>query len=506
MCRGQEGLYHVIREGITGGLSNVHFRENIKGETHIKKLWYNKDTNEIEVFTNHDYVISHCICLDGNSLYPSSYSSVQHPCNPYTDGIMYMPGPVKFRSTDKNVALAIILQKQELFLCVLKGHIPSYKYNEPTPGACSPSATVLNFPPIFGKVDITTDRKTIGEPMYNYMKASGIPTDRQERKLTQLLDTNDQFMAFGSYYLWFLMDYCYFVIDEIQEIYVFEKNRAFNKFATEFMGKRIETTNDAENAFYKLNLNGSYGYDGMNEENFTKSKIMNKQQTALKQLTPNFVGSKMIDENTYQVESVPKFFGCDTCLIEAFYTLNNAKFWFLNVIYNFMYKCLDMRLMQFVEGDTDSMYWAIAGAFGLTDPFRDKSSKNKVIMDVDIDSYGKIIETPIDNKQAFKYVIKDEQFYNENVYKWFPSGFFSTDNSNPTFPDKISQKKFDKKLLGFAIEKESDCVVALAPKVYIPFNRDGASVKDGGPRVKGVKLSQNPLSAQCYMGAVTNPC
>jgi hypothetical protein len=380
-----------------------------------------------------------------------------------------MPGLVKFRTTDKNIARSIVMQKQELFLCVLKGHIPTNKYNEPTPGACSPSATVLNFPPIFGKVDITTDRKTIGEPMYNYMKASGIPTDRKERKLTQLLNTNDKYMAFGSYYLWFLLDYCYFEIDDIQEIYVFEKNTAFNKFATEFMSKRIETTNDAENAFYKSNLNGSFGYDGMNEEKFTKSKVMNRHQTALKQLTPNFVGSKFIDEDTYQVETVPKFFGCDTCLIEAFFTMNNAKFWYLMPIYDFIYKCLDVSRMQFIEGDTDSMFWGIAGNM----------------------SEG--------HNQKFKYIIKDEEFYNENVYKWFPSDFYSTDNSNPIFTDTLSKKKFDKKLLGFAVEKESDCVIALAPKVYIPYNLDNSVVKDGGPRVKGVKLSQNPLSAQSYI-------
>jgi hypothetical protein len=33
LCKGQEGLYRLLRKGITGGLSNVHNRENIRGKT-----------------------------------------------------------------------------------------------------------------------------------------------------------------------------------------------------------------------------------------------------------------------------------------------------------------------------------------------------------------------------------------------------------------------------------------------------------------------------------------
>jgi hypothetical protein len=40
-------------------------------------------------------IVTHIIGLDFNSLYPSSYSSKPHPFNPYTDGIMNIPGRVK---------------------------------------------------------------------------------------------------------------------------------------------------------------------------------------------------------------------------------------------------------------------------------------------------------------------------------------------------------------------------------------------------------------------------
>jgi hypothetical protein len=99
-----------------------------------------------------------------------------------------------------------------------------------------------------------------------------------------------------------------------------------------------------------------------------------------------------------------------------------------------------MDRIQFFEGDTDCMFWGIAGSL----------DEN--------------------NEQGFKHVIIDEDFYNENVYKLFPSDFFSSDNSNPTFENKTDRKLFDKKLGGLDVEKQSDCVIADAPKVYTWFD------------------------------------
>ena len=57
--------------------------------------------------------------------------------------------------------------------------------------------------------------------MYEYMKNNNIPVDNTVRKLTQILDTwfNEELKAvpqdFSSYYLWFLIDTCHFVINDI---------------------------------------------------------------------------------------------------------------------------------------------------------------------------------------------------------------------------------------------------------------------------------------------------
>jgi hypothetical protein len=46
-------------------------------------------------------------------------------------------------------------------------------------------------------------------------------------------------MIFTSYYLWFLIDNCDFVIDDINEIVVFDKHKAFEPFVDEMMNRRI---------------------------------------------------------------------------------------------------------------------------------------------------------------------------------------------------------------------------------------------------------------------------
>jgi hypothetical protein len=98
MASGDEEEYQVIREGIIGGLSNVHNRCNIKGVDTIKNLEY-KDGKINIIDTGNK--ITHCLGLDFNSLYPSVYSGTQHIENPYTDHICICPEDVFERFTIK---------------------------------------------------------------------------------------------------------------------------------------------------------------------------------------------------------------------------------------------------------------------------------------------------------------------------------------------------------------------------------------------------------------------
>jgi hypothetical protein len=222
-------------------------------------------------------------------------------------------------------------------------------------------------------------------------------------------------------------------------MYVYEKHTGFRAFTEEMSRVRQESKlrgDGAGDEFYKLVLNDSYRYDIINEENFSKSQVVTKKVAALKIFSPYFMLARPLNENHYQVQMEKETYNCKTSLIQGFFTLENAKFWYLNYIYNFMYKCLYMSKIHFVEGDTDSMYWAGSNS--------------------EDDNY----------EQGFKHVIKDHDFYNNNIYKFTPSSFYSSNNSNPTFDNEIKRMAFDKKLLGLAIEKQCENMFALAPKTY----------------------------------------
>jgi hypothetical protein len=173
------------------------------------------------------------------------------------------------------------------------------------------------------------------------------------------------------------------------------------------------------------------------------------------------------DKAVYLCELGRKIYGCSTPIQCGFFTLDNAKYWILNFYYNFMEKCLDHNRFHYVEGDTDSLYFAISGNL------------------VDKDGVN----------QGFKNIITDEKFYNENVYKWLPSDFYSSNNTNPKFNDVVEKMSFDNKLLGFAIERKSQHMIALAPKMDTAFN----DISTLSLKLKGVSLKQANLNSFHYL-------
>jgi hypothetical protein len=127
LAKGDEEECEVTRRNITGGLGNFHNRKNIKGVDTIKNLEY-FDYKVHIIDTNN--IITHIIGIDFNSLYPFSYSSLPYPFNPYTGGVMYMPGPLKSKITDQNEAMRIIKERKEIFSVDVKGYIDKRYLNE----------------------------------------------------------------------------------------------------------------------------------------------------------------------------------------------------------------------------------------------------------------------------------------------------------------------------------------------------------------------------------------
>ena len=433
----------------SGGLSNVHHRMNIAGKNTITKLQYKN--NEVHII-NTENIITHCVGVDCNSMYPSSYGSIPHEFCKYTDNVMYMPGKVidqfEIRSREQfDKAMSIIHQAERfssdatLFVAKIKGHIPKEKLNK-----------CINFLPIFRNIPVKMNEETLGEYMIDYYrKVNGgeVKTDKTVKKLTQTYGTFgyngefDEYQVFSSYYLWFLIDQFGFVVDDIRYIATFTKHTAFNKFVTRCANKRVMAKFNKDSLideFYKLILNSSYGFDSIRTDKFHKSFITDYQGAMKAHKDIKHIDTQKLCDKQYLVFQKNKSYKIKTPIQCAAFTLDNAKYWYLNFIYNFMEKCLDMNKIHFVEGDTDSMYWAISG-----DASRDET-------------------------QYFDAVIKDKDFYYANWHKWLPNKFGDIPKEYQlTFEDAVAEKFHEKKLLGFAVEKASYNMVALMAKCYTAF-------------------------------------
>ncbi|KAA6371677.1 MAG: hypothetical protein EZS28_032796 [Streblomastix strix] len=162
-----------------------------------------------------------------------------------------------------------------------------------------------------------------------------------------------------------------------------------------------------------------------------------------------------LGDDVYALQMNPETSACKTPLQVAYFVLDNAKYWYLNFIYNFMYKCFDMDKLHFVEGDTDSAYWAVSGDEGAG------------------------------IKQQFKHVIKNQQFYDENAKYFFPT----------VEGDLLDEKK----ILGLAIEREGPEIIALAPKNYYMKVNDKEKLK-----LKGVNQSTNKITKNQIVDNITN--
>ncbi|KAA6380055.1 MAG: hypothetical protein EZS28_024418 [Streblomastix strix] len=130
-------------------------------------------------------------------------------------------------------------------------------------------------------------------------------------------------------------------------------------------------------------------------------------------------------------------------------------------------KPFDMSKLHFVEGDTDSAYWAVSGS------------------------------ADAGHQQQFNYVIKDKQFYDDNAKYFFPTLEY----------DLLD----DKKILDLAIENEGTEMIALAPKNYYikvgektnGLNEMKKKIKLKGVNQKTTKISKQNIVNNINSGTIT---
>ncbi|KAA6386565.1 MAG: hypothetical protein EZS28_017907, partial [Streblomastix strix] len=168
-----EEVYWFLRKSIHGGLSQVFHQYHIKGLTQINKLKYNLEENNVPAY-DLDYIITHILDLDFNSLYPGAFCGIYNKNIPYTGGKIYMAGQVTryikiheandqaYRDTKRKEMKIIInsedrfsKEKGQLFVASVKGLIDKVHINDH-----------INFPPIWRKITYKTDEKTIEKFTY----------------------------------------------------------------------------------------------------------------------------------------------------------------------------------------------------------------------------------------------------------------------------------------------------------------------------------------------------
>jgi hypothetical protein len=480
-----EPVYHMMRKFISGGIANVLRKYTKVGETKITKLEMKSGVVYAHE-TDWEGTVTNIWALDANSLYPSSTCSKENEMIPYTDHKMYMParliGHYTAEEDNKEKIMKIISNRKsdKLFITTVKGSIRATDAERKN-GVEVDGKTlygrdadeyyinkVINFPPILRNNTININRETLGDITMNQIGKAEVKTSKTDRKLTQMLDTNGEFYGFSTYYLHFLIDTCHFVIDDVEELALFTRTDCFREWYEMMMMKRIKymlAGNSGGERYIKMCMNSSYGFDGLNEEKFAHTKIVDADKALACHKQPDFISTRQISRDRYDVNGKqvckaqylinykPRTFKCKTCLHCSFFTLDNSKFWVMNFVYNFVYKSVDLSRVMIIYADTDCVTFAVAG------------DENKGI------------------DQGFEAVITDKDYWD--------------DHKGSFLPDPTKGKEDEKKLLGFATENIGDEMIALAPKNYILHrvvgkNTDGTFAMDYKKGLKGVSKEKNP--------------
>jgi hypothetical protein len=108
-------------------------------------------------------------------------------------------------------------------------------------------------------------------------------------------------------------------------------------------------------------MNSDYDKDLLNSELFSKIVFKNKYKTLIDQFLSTIKTARQITHYFYAIEKHSYYYSLNTAVGEGFFTFDNAKVILLSLYYSFIANCLDHNKFHLVEGDTDSLYFAISG-------------------------------------------------------------------------------------------------------------------------------------------------
>ncbi|KAA6400848.1 MAG: hypothetical protein EZS28_003621 [Streblomastix strix] len=245
------------------------------------------------------------------------------------------------------------------------------------------------------------------------------------------------------------------------------------------MSKRQDANsqhNDTKALYDKQILNSAFGVEGQNNTKFDRISFNDARHASIKQLNQCHKATRklsddkynsdgeLIEEAQYMVRESPRQFQYNKPLQETVFTLDNSKFQYLNFVYNFLYKCIDIDRVHFCNMDTDSMYLAIAGS--------------------QIEGY----------KYGLKYMIKDQLFYDQHYKEWLPW-------DNCTVAE-------EKKLMGLTTEPQGENIVCLTPKCYSLYNENeqNEEIVSLVNRMKRVSEKKANLTTNDYIKCLSDGC
>ena len=105
----------------------------------------------------------------------------------------------------------------------------------------------------------------------------------------------------------------------------------------------------AEELSYKIFMNSSYGFDSLDSSRFKKCQIVDKKKAFEANRNVYHISTQKSNDNSYLLVNEPQTFSLNTPFQSALFTLDNAKYWYLNFIYNFMFKAFDTNKILSIE-------------------------------------------------------------------------------------------------------------------------------------------------------------
>lgn len=145
----------------------------------------------------------------------------------------------------------------------------------------------------------------------------------------------------------------------------YEPDACFQKFVTDISNSRREGDKNPDTAIIahtmKLLGNSSYGSVIMNKEKHTPIKY-SKDKKEISQLI-NIPQFKTLDplECICEIQLLKKRIPLDTPLQIGYFILQLAKLRMLSFYYDCLVRYVDKPMFEYIEMDTDSAYFAIAG-------------------------------------------------------------------------------------------------------------------------------------------------